>query len=571
MLSLLSLVLLAPPAHAVPDRVVPPSVLVELQDLENDFELALAMDCDASRCFSKGCSYLDHAVADRARSTSMPGLGQEAGPGGEAPQEYLTRARCSYAHEEAEEAADLQALNRRLQAKLSSGWTVVSVSNQSLQALPEYLRGPHAAEVEEPEVEEVEEAAPPPRPATWTEELWSELLPHFFWMLGLLMATLAALTLIWGWRRLGRMSVEEQALLAELSRPESDEPTAVPVEVTVDGADADYVSSQQQAWSERLARGNDPAVGTLLRDLLRSDERALLVHAMMRFPDLPAAFPSGGDVAEDKLALADLVKTVDPGELADDAEFFERLNRHALAATLSSQADTAVLRSLRQDFGASGLAELIGAVPGRIGGLLFALSPLATQLEMARLLSAQELAAASRALLLSNRLDRDEAAWVFEALEASRRGEAPSSPPPQRVADQGAVFDAAGALSVLLAQLGAEARRTLFGEALDRFGGSLPAWHADILVPDMLFVLDDESRADLMLGVDAQMLSAWLASIPEEARGRLVEAMPRALQASVGRSGAVNPERAQKARAALAKGFQAQLRRAGVRLEQVVG
>ncbi|MCP4809135.1 MAG: hypothetical protein GY884_27690 [Proteobacteria bacterium] len=566
---LLLISLLGAPAQAAPDRVIPPSVLAELQDLENDFELALAMDCDASRCFSKGCSYLDHAVADQARSTSMPGLGQEAGPGSEASQEYLTRARCSYAHEEAEEAADLSALNRRLQAKLSSGWVVVSVSNQSLQALPEYLRAPHEGEEEEP-VEVVEEERPPARPATWTEELWSELLPHFFWMFGVLLATLAALTLIWGWRRLGRMSVEEQALLAELGRPE-DEPAAVPVEVTVDGPDADYVVSQQNAWSERLARGSDPAVGTLLRDLLRSEDRELLVHAMMRFPELSAAFPKGGDVAADKLALAELVKNVEPGESPDDAEFFEKLNRHALSATLSSQADTAVLRSLRQDFGASGLAELIAGVPGRIGGLLFALSPLPVQLEMARLLAPAQLAGCSRALLLSNRLDRDEAAWVFEALEASRRGESPSSPAPERVADQGAVFDAAGALSVLLAQGGTEMRRTLFSEALTRFGGSLPAWHADILVPDMLFVLSDEARADLMLGVDAQLLSAWLGSIPGDARERLVEAMPRSLQASVSRPGAVSAERAEDARVALAKGFQDQLRRAGVRLEQVVG
>lgn len=567
---MLMLLLSSALAQGVPDRVVPPSVLVELQDLENDFELALAMDCDASRCFSKGCSYLDHAVADQARSRSLPGLGQEAGPGSEAPQEYLTRARCSYAHEAAEEAADLQALNRRLQTKLSSGWTVVSVSNQSLQALPAYLRGP-LEEVDE--VVEVEEPqpTPAPAPASWTEQLWAELLPHFFWMLGLLLVTLAAMALIWGWRRLGRLSLDEQALLAELARPEPEEPPPAPVEVAVEDADADFVASQQRAWSERLSRGDDPAVGTLLRELLLSEEKTLLVQAMLRFPQLPLAFPSGGDLAERKLELAALVTSVDPSELPGDAEFFERLNRHALSASLSSQADTSVLRSLREDFGASGLVELIGGVPPRIGGLLFALSPLQAQLEAARLLSSEQLAGCCRALLLSDRLDRDEAAWVFEVLEASRRGELPSSPAPRRVADQGALFDAAGALSVLLTQLEPETRRGLFSEALARFHGSLPAWHGDILVPEMLFALSDEARADLMLGVDAQALSAWLSVLPEEAREGLVSAMPRALQASVGRPVGVSAERASRGRAALAKGFQQQLRRAGLRLEEVLG
>jgi hypothetical protein len=66
MLSLLMSSALAQ-APRVPSRQIPPSVLVELQLLENRFDLALAADCDSDRCFSKGCSYLDHAVADRPR------------------------------------------------------------------------------------------------------------------------------------------------------------------------------------------------------------------------------------------------------------------------------------------------------------------------------------------------------------------------------------------------------------------------------------------------------------------------------------------------------------------------
>src|SRR5262249_52958445 len=86
-------------APAVPKAQIPPSVLAELHLLENHFELALAMDCAPERCFAKGCTYVEHAVADKPRSASLPGLAEEQGPGSVAAQEYLTLARCSFAHE----------------------------------------------------------------------------------------------------------------------------------------------------------------------------------------------------------------------------------------------------------------------------------------------------------------------------------------------------------------------------------------------------------------------------------------------------------------------------------------
>ncbi|MFT5584871.1 MAG: hypothetical protein ACI9VR_002459, partial [Cognaticolwellia sp.] len=242
-------------AQGVPSRVIPPTVRVELQELENVFGLALATDCSATRCYSKGCTYVDHTVADRGRSSSMPGLSQDAGPGSEPAQAYLTRARCSYAHEAALDAQDIKALNLRLQSKVSSGWTSVTVSNQSLQALPDYLRDPVLVAEELPPEPEQEEL--PPKQASRTDALWSALLPHFYWMLGLLLVTLSAMTLIWGWRRLGRLSPEDQALLAELSQPESEAvPEPIPAVLVEAAGDDEWVSSQKAAWQERFARTN---------------------------------------------------------------------------------------------------------------------------------------------------------------------------------------------------------------------------------------------------------------------------------------------------------------------------
>lgn len=558
-------------AQTVPKRVIPPSVLVELQQVENDFELALAQDCDASRCFSKGCSYVDHAVADRARSTSMPGLSEKSGPGGEPAQAYLTRAQCSYAHEAALDAEDVQSLNRRLQAKVSGGWTTVSVSNSALVALPEYMRGPVEPEPEELVEEPVEEL--PPAPASWSEQLWDALLPHFFWMAGVLLATLAALILIWGWRRLGRLSPEDQALLAALGEPEPEpesDPEPTPAVVIEADPDAAWLQDQESAWRGRIADPSDPALQTLARELLRSPDRELLVQALLHFPQLSAALPSGGDVATDKLDLAELIRTANAAQ-PQDAAFFERLNRHALSATLGAQSDADTLRSFQQDFGGSGLALLIARVPPRIGGLLVALAPLDVQLETARQLEQGELAACAGQLMASNRMDRDEAQWLFELLEAVKTGGMPASPAPTRIRDQGSVFDAAGALSTLLAQLDAGVAAALFTEARARFGGVLPAWHQGILVPDMLFAISDEARADLMLAVDVDELTAWLVGIPQDTRDRLVASMPTALQATLsGPTPALHPARAQAGRRALARGFQRQLRRAGLTLEEAV-
>ena len=75
---------------APPARTIPPSVLAEVQGVNDRFELALATDCTGGRCYSKGCRYVSHAVADRRATTSMPGLGAEPGPGAVEAQAWLT-------------------------------------------------------------------------------------------------------------------------------------------------------------------------------------------------------------------------------------------------------------------------------------------------------------------------------------------------------------------------------------------------------------------------------------------------------------------------------------------------
>ncbi len=572
------LLLLLSVAHAqtVPSRIIPPSVLVEVELLENEFELALSMDCDSTRCFSKGCQYVDHAVADRPRSKSLPGLGQDAGPGSDPPQDYLTQARCSYAHEEALETADVQALNRRLQAKLSSGWTVVTVGNQALQPLPDYLREPHVPEVEEPEApEEVVVEEPEP----WTlaaagQQLWEALLPHFFWMVGLVLATLSAWVLLWAWRRVGRVSPEEQALLNQLALPDEDEePVVQAVVEETPSADRAWVLQQEAIWQTRLEEGAKARTQTLIRGLLSSGDLPLLAKAVLRFEGFTDSFPTGSDVATTKLEFADYLRSVDEASLPADAEFFERLNRAALSAALQSQGDAAVLRSLREDFGAAGLVRLMGTLPARAGALLFALAPSGDQQEMARLLSSSQAARSAEQLLQTNRMDRSETTWLFEVLDAARSGTEAPAPPALEATDRGTVFDAAGALSVLLGRLTSEQQASLFSGALERFNGTFPTWYQGILAADMLFILSEEARADLLLEVEVTQLAAWLSLLGADTQRRVLGAMPSSLRATVAAASFPSRSRqlaqAEQGRRALAVSFQRQLARANLAFERV--
>jgi hypothetical protein len=573
---------------AVPTRQIPPSVLSELHMLESRFETALAADCDAERCFSKGCSYVDHEVADRPRASSLPGLGQDPGPGSVEAQEYLTRARCGFTHEESVTERDVQALIRRLRSKLAKGWLVVTIDHQQLDPIPAHLQLP--PEPPEPEVPVEAEALPEPEP--WSagvaaRELWTKLLPHFAWMIGVVLVTVAVTTIVWAWRRVGRESLEERALLAQMTQKEDAEGSDVQAAGTGSAEqpsedDRAFVERQAAAWSERLdlvvgEEGADPELQALIRELLRSRDLPLLAKAVLRFPDsFLAAFPAGGDIANAKLELADYLKAVDEGTLPSDVDFFRALERHARAAALASQSDAEIVRSLRDEFGATGLVTLIEGVSPRTGAFLFALAPADEQHEMVRLLSRRQMAGMAEQLLRSNRMNQRETAYLFQVLEAARADEPlPAAPRTGAASDRGAAFDAAGALSVLLPNLGAAERGALFGGALERFHGSLPVWYRSIFVADMLFELEDEARTDLLLEVDVESLSAWLSLVDGDTRERLVAGLPDSLRVSVGAASAF-PSRArqlalaERGRQDLARGFQRQLARANLSFEQVV-
>lgn len=533
----------------VPERQIPPGVLAELRILNNRFESALAQDCAPERCFANGCTYGEHRVADRPQAGALPGLAEDKGPGSGAPQEYLTLARCAFSHERSLSPRDAQALVRRLQTKLTSGWTVVEVSSTRLPPIAASLREPpEPPKVETPPPPPEPVVAPEPPPPAWElpvamRELWLSLLPHFSWMIAVIMVTFAALLLIWGWRRLGRLSPEEELLMNQMSSTpaEADEgPVETPVAPESEPKPDTFVTDQREYWATRLRADEAPDedVRALIAEWLKADQLGLLAKAVLLYPEaLPAAFPDGGEFAEAKLRFSQYLKDVSEAELPSDEVFYGQLRQHALSASLGRHPDTRGMANLRGEFGAGGLVQVMATLPPRFSALLFAHATVDDQLEAARLLSSAQVADVAEQLLQSNRMSRSEADYLVQLLAASNSDE-PLPAPPQRpeISDLGTIFDAPSALSILLPNIEAAERSALLANAKARFGGVFAGWYKGIVFPEMVMQLPDEVRADLLLEPTVRNLAAWLSILPEGQRAALLEGMPTALRTALGAS-----------------------------------
>ncbi|MGI5863824.1 MAG: hypothetical protein ACOX6T_17455 [Myxococcales bacterium] len=562
MRSLVILLLLALPgsvlaqastATPVPQKHIPAPVLMELRALENQFDLALLRNCAPERCASKGCVYRDHVVVDLPRSTSLPGLGQTEGLGSVPPQEYLTAARCDFAHEKSVSARDIQGLIKRLEQLLSKGWLRVDVGHQVLAPVsPELSESPPPKPETPPEPVEPPEPPPAPQPPQeWDakvalRELWLELLPHFAWMIALLLGTLAALTLIWAVRRVGKESAEEKALLAQLAagnlskdEPQAEAkpqepPPAEPAEAPEPPGpklpspeeleEAATLAEQRRLWTERMSQAelanDEGGIVELLRGWLRNREFPLLAKALFVLGErVSLAFPSDGTLAEQKVEFAEYLRRLDDRKLPSDADFFRTLNQHAISSTLLSQPDAEIFLSLREEFGTVGLANLIERLPARFGALLFAMVPADARNEVARALAPELHVELAEQLLRSNRISQEEQEALFSALDSARSGlPLPQlfEPSDHQIVDRGREFDAPGALSMLLPQLDPEDRGELLTRALQRSSGVLPGWYEQILFPDMLLKVPKDLRVDLLLEVDVRALAGWSSLQPAD-------------------------------------------------------
>ena len=193
-------------------------------------------------------------------------------------------------------------------------------------------------------------------------------MPLSFW-------TITALIVIWASRRPGTTSIEERALIARLNAGTPSESSTEDLSVTkaTDEESPGFnLELAQHQWRKRFeAPHGKETLHRIVTDLLRSDERQL--KAMMLFPEhVPSAFPDEPSFAAAKLSFSDYFKNVSRDTLPEDEAFFEHLERVALTSLLLNQNDTSAARTLREDIGASGLKDLLEALPSHYSGLIFA-------------------------------------------------------------------------------------------------------------------------------------------------------------------------------------------------------
>lgn len=193
----------------LPKEKIPASVMTELNQLSVIFQDVLIKDCPANLCVAKGCVYEDHQETKAVESRSLPGLAgvsDDAAPT-DVAQSFLTKARCEFAYESKLNSESYGVLRNRLQQKLSRGFLTVGVQGIVMNPLPESLQ-----ESEKPPVKE--------NPEDWKnqreKQLWDLALLHGPWIIGLLLATLAMLLIIWALRKLGRKSFEDELAEAEM-------------------------------------------------------------------------------------------------------------------------------------------------------------------------------------------------------------------------------------------------------------------------------------------------------------------------------------------------------------------
>ncbi len=513
-------------ARGVPTRSIPPSVLMDVRVVENEFRAALANDCAPERCFLKGCVYESHITLDQPRSASLPGLPADEGPGSVEPQEFLTRARCEFTHEKTVSQADVAKLASRLEKRLSHGWLTVSVDPQALEPIPKSLAEPEPEEEEADDADEIAEpVVPPPPPELTTKlamgQLWEELLPHSPWMLAIFLLTLALLVIIWASRRLGAPSLEERLMESQLlqnagtaSGDAAGDANEAEAAVRDAGEDA-FAAEQESLWNERLDRvapEDGDVIARLLREWLKRGDYPMLARALLVFGDrVSKAFDAAPELALKKVDFAAYFRDVDEASLPSRAKFFRELNQQSMASLLLSQDDVRLYRSLREDFGASGFVSLMRDVPARYAALLFALADYEQQNEIAGMLSSELRSSVAAELLHSNRISLRESAYLAACVEAVREGQPlPHAPTATTHREHGPSLDSATALSALLPYLAGAERAALFHQEGSQSNGSVPHWYEDIVFGHMLTALDPEVRDDLLLEVDIRGLSAWL-------------------------------------------------------------
>lgn len=540
----------------VPKVNVPPGVVAELKRIENSFEIGLGQDCSNDRCFSRGCVYLSHETVDKPRSGSLPGLGDpEAGPGSVGAQEHLTGARCEFAVESTVASKDIAVLIKRLEGRLSRGYLVLSVEAKALPPLPFNLKqtpapAPTAVAATTPLANSTLNPQSPSLPAPqWSvqmamRELWNALLPHFSWMIALLLTTLAAMILMWSWRRIGKESVEEKLLAASLADPETKPDEVVSTQVIDQDLSPkqDIVESKEKevitlhpdcaAWKQKFAADPDSFV-RLLSHWLREKEFSHLAKLSMIFAGVPELIRAQSALTSQARGFASyLAAQENDSILPADDDFFAALQRADTIAGVLNSEDAQLMRRLGTEFGSAEMAALIGYFPDRIAGILMAEGASAVLSESVSLIPSAKRISLAESLLCSNRVSDAEFKIAVNGLKSIFiENKIPQfSEMPKTTLNYGRMFGAERVLSALFPRMSRDERKKIVESVKAKFSDALPAWTSGIFFPEMLLSFSSELRNGFLLQVEPRDIALFLSSCQEKTHLSILRDLPESLK-----------------------------------------
>ncbi len=540
----------------VPKVNVPPGVVAELKRIENSFEIGLGQDCSNDRCFSRGCVYLSHETVDKPRSGSLPGLGDpEAGPGSVGAQEHLTGARCEFAVESTVASKDLGILIKRLEGRLSRGYLVLSVEAKALPPLPFSLRqtptpAPTAIAATTPLANNAQNTPPHALPAPeWSvqiamRELWNALLPHFSWMIALFLTTLAAMILMWSWRRVGKQSLEEKLLAASLAEPDSkqDEVASTqksdqdlrPKQDTIEAKEKEVTTLHPDcaAWKQKFAADPDSFV-RLLSHWLREKEFSNLAKLSMIFSGVPELIRAQSALTSQARGFAAyLAAQENDALLPSDDDFFAALQRADTIAGVLNSEDAQLMRRLGTEFGSAEMAALIGYFPDHIAGILMAEGPSAVLNESVSLIPTLKRISLAESLLTSNRVSDAEFKIALNGLKSIFiENKIPQFPEmPKATLNYGRMFGAERVLSALFPRMSRDERKKIVDAVKSKFSDALPAWTSDIFFPEMLLSFSSDLRNGFLLQVEPREIALFLSSCQEKTHLSILRDLPESLK-----------------------------------------
>lgn len=541
---------LAQAAPALPQRQIPPAIIQEVKQLENQFEMALMQDCGEQKCYSRGCQYLSHETVDRPRESSLPGIGEKGGLGEDPPQQYLTGARCEFVAEKTVPVKNLTIIRQRLEQRLSRGFIVVSVVTRHLPALPDATE-PDAVTItgDDKTGEPLPQPDKPEPRLTWNRavnDLWSTMLPHVPWILAVILGTLAVLTVILGWRRLGRISPEDEILMQQMTNSEqkidgtgekSRMPPPQPLVTLHEG-------ELPAAWRDELK--SDPERLRQVGDYwLAKGEYALLAKAALEL--------GWTNVSESGLTLAgiefsDFFRSHTADDLPPNEEFGKRFHYDAVYAHTAAALPGAQIIEELEAFGVAGLTHLVEQIHPVYAAFLFTLIPKALARPIASRLSATTVTEMVRVLSRCDRLS----ARVQEAILRSVTMAASGEPLPAEVGDNASVelqlhgepVPAAQAVSRLIGSMSPADRRKLVATLKNEWEAHAPLWIDDLFFPELLLHVPTEPRGEILLTVPAAELSLWIHDQHSSIQEALLAAVPEVLRKHVARPPVVPAQRA---------------------------